>query len=400
MKRVLLNAMASTAGGGTTYLRNVLPRLAGKSGKEIIPPDLFFHLLVPPEHLQGYLQFAGPRIIIETAPVSGGILSRWWWEQTRLRGYLREHQIDVLISLGNFALFHSPVTQILFNRNALYFSDDFKRDLISRKQYGMLLGHLLKSRLAKASIRQADINVTPTIAFANLISEDRSLRECRFEVLPFGFDPSIFQAGDANPDQDSDAKIDLGENCCRVLYVSHYNYFRNFETLIHSLPEMKQKIREMTGKRLQLLLTTDLKRGAVYGGYDSTSAAEMIDRMGVRNDIVMLGNVPYQNLHTIYRLADLFVCPSYAESFGHPLLEAMASGVPVVAANLPVHREICEEAAIYFDVFNPVDLAQKCASLLSDANLKASLKERGKNQAAKFTWDIHVNKLCQLIERC
>ncbi|MBK9706701.1 MAG: hypothetical protein IPO77_06805 [Acidobacteria bacterium] len=42
MKRVLLNAMASTAGGGTTYLRNVLPRLAGKSGKEIIPPDLFF----------------------------------------------------------------------------------------------------------------------------------------------------------------------------------------------------------------------------------------------------------------------------------------------------------------------------------------------------------------------
>jgi hypothetical protein len=57
-----------------------------------------------------------------------------------------------------------------------------------------------------------------------------------------------------------------------MLLVSHYNYFRNFETVIKALPRIKTE----AGKRglgVQLVLTTDLQKGAVYGGYDATSAS-------------------------------------------------------------------------------------------------------------------------------
>jgi hypothetical protein len=52
------------------------------------------------------------------------------------------------------------------------------------------------------------------------------------------------------------------------------------------------------------------------------------------------------------------VTPAYAESFAHPLIESMSSGLPVVASDLPVHREICGDAAIYFPRFSPDALAE------------------------------------------
>ena len=64
-----------------------------------------------------------------------------------------------------------------------------------------------------------------------------------------------------------------------------------------------------------------------------------------------LGAVPYSQLHQVYRECSMYVAPAYAELFAHPLVEAMASGLPVVAADSAVHREICQDAALYFPRF-------------------------------------------------
>ena len=393
MPRVLINAMASTAGGGRTYLQNVLPRLAKSA-----PDNYSFLVLVPPEQIDDYRSAAGPRLTIEGPRVGGGLPGRWWWEQTRLRARLRKQSFDVLVSLGNFAVWRSPVPQILFNRNDLYFCQAFGRDLKARRECGMWLEHAIKSRLARYSIRQADINVAPTQAFADRIRRVGSLRQCRFEVLPFGFDDAVFRANRSPLAPESAARLPPDPDCLRLLYVSHYNYFRNFETLLRALPLIKEKVLKESGRRVQLVLTTEIERGAVYGGYDATDAAELLDRLGIRDDLVMLGSVPYRQLHRVYAACDLFVCPSYSESFGHPLLEAMASGLPVAAANLPVHREVCGDAAVYFDVFDPAELADRCARLLGDEILRRQLIDRGLAQAKKFSWDRHVQLLVGLIK--
>ncbi len=391
MANVLLNALASTAGGGITYLQNVLPRLTECDSNN------HYFALTPAE--QNYSRFSDDRATIEPVKIGGGLIGRLLWEQTGLRNYIKAQKIDALVSLGNFALFASPVPQILFNRNDLYFSDYFERDLKKRGLYPTLISHRLKSALARRSIKQADINVTPTRAFADRIRAHDGLSDVNFEVLHFGFDSNVFTAnGDPLTAEQLD-QLNLSEDCYRLLYVSHYNYFRNFETLIRALPIIKKQVKDETGRDILLVLTTDIRRGAVYGGYDATLAADLIDRLDVRKNIVMLGGVSYDKLHHLYRLCDLSVCPSYSESFGHPLVEAMAMETPVVSANLGVHREVCREAAVYFDVFDEREMAERCVEALTDCKLRSMMKERGLERSKYFSWDKHVRGLVTLIEQ-
>lgn len=389
---VLFNALASTAGGGVTYLRNVLPLLSRADESQR------FVILVPPLQLQSFAALSNERMKIETVKIDG-TAKRMWWEQTGLRKVIKSEQINVLVSLGNFALLASPVPQILFNRNDLFFSEDFERDLKRRNLSSALIAHRFKAWLAKQSIKQATMNVTPTTAFAERIRSVTALRNAKIEPLRFGFDAESFMKNPEPLPDSLTAKLNLSESCRRILFVSHYNYFRNFETLIRALPVIKSRLKQQTGETVQLVLTTDIKRDANYGGYDATAAAELIDQLGVREDIAMLGAVDYGNLHQLYKLCDVFVCPSYSESFGHPLVEAMASGVPVVSANLPVHREVCGEAAIYFDVFDEHDLAERCVQVFADKDLSDKLRVRGLAQSREFSWSEHVRQLIALINR-
>jgi glycosyltransferase involved in cell wall biosynthesis len=392
MARVLFNARASTAGGGLTYLRNVLPRLRAIGGG---------HSFVVAVHDSYFNEFAGFESdqLKVTPVVDRGIRSRLWQEQAVLRALIATEKIDVLISLGNFALFRSPVPQLLFNRNDLYFSSDFIRDLSSRGLYLQKAGTLLKRAIAKASVRAADVNVTPTRAFAEKLADYNGGDPDGFEVLRFGFDRAKFGESSGPLDPSQTAALRIGERVRRILHVSHYNYFRNFETLIRALPLIDEMLQARTGENALLVLTTDIRQGKVYGGYDTTLASELIDRLRVRDRIAMLGEVPYDRLAELYRQADLFVCPSYSESFGHPMLEAMSSGVPVVAANLPVHREICGEAALYFDTFDEATLARECVRVLTDQNLAEKLRTRGEVEIRRFSWDDHVTRLMEIIER-
>jgi glycosyltransferase involved in cell wall biosynthesis len=101
----------------------------------------------------------------------------------------------------------------------------------------------------------------------------------------------------------------------------------------------------------------------------------------------------------LYRDSDLFVFPSIAESFGHPLVEAMASGLPILASDIPVCREICGEAAIYFDPFDEKSLAQAIVHLAEDTTLRKRLSEAGRRRAvSQFNWTDHVRRLVTLIE--
>jgi glycosyltransferase involved in cell wall biosynthesis len=76
----------------------------------------------------------------------------------------------------------------------------------------------------------------------------------------------------------------------------------------------------------------------------------------------------------------------------------MSSGLPVVASDLPVHREICQEAALYFPCFSPDVLAERVVQVHQSPELAEKLSSAGLNRAQDFRWDQHVERLLALAE--
>ncbi|MEW6372026.1 MAG: glycosyltransferase family 1 protein [Pseudomonadota bacterium] len=110
------------------------------------------------------------------------------------------------------------------------------------------------------------------------------------------------------------------------------------------------------------------------------------------DELVLTGYVSDTELVELYRSAALFVFPSKHEGFGLPALEAMACGALVIGANNTSIPEVigCEEAL--FDAASPQSIADKIALVLGDPAVQARLREHGRAQAARFSWDVTAQK--------
>jgi glycosyltransferase involved in cell wall biosynthesis len=389
MIRLFINGLAASAGGGLTYLRNVIPQLARRK-------DVEATVALNSALRQEFGTF--PNIAFADASIPGGTVGRFVREQTMLPGVIRRSGAQVLISAGNFALWRSPVPQILLSRNSLYTSDDFIRDVRRRGDYAIWSDTLVKGWLARQSIARAEVTVAPSAAFARELTEWTGKKVV---ALHHGFDREAFTR-DATPLPPSvQAQLELGlergleprKDALRLLFVSHYNYYRNFETLLRAMPILS---RRLNGTKARLFLTCRLDSRENPGTYRAESAASLVNELRASQEVVELGMVAYSSLHHLYRACDIYVAPAYSESFAHPLVEAMSCGLPVVASDLPVHREICADAGVYFGRFSPEELADKVLQIHESPELAQPLSQNGIRRSQDFSWSQHVERLMDL----
>jgi len=381
MIRLFINGLAASAGGGLTYLRNVIPHLARRVDAEST-------VLLNPAIRREFGEL--PNIsFVETAETSG-VFRRVVREQTTLPKLIRRSGAQVLISAGNFALWNSPVPQILLSRNSLYTSRDFLRDVRARGDYGIWADTVVKGWWARRSIRCADITIAPSEAFARELSQWSGRKVLS---VHHGFDPDTFTSDTAPLPSAAQTQLEQGKDALRLLFVSHYNYYRNFETLFRAMPILRSRLK---GKQVKLFLTCRLNSGDNPGAYRAESAALLANDL--RGNIVELGAIPYRSLHHLYRACHIYVTPAYAESFAHPLIESMSSGLPVVASDLPVHREICGDAGIYFSRFSPDALAERVLQVQESPELAEKLSSNGLRRARDFSWSKHVERLVVLAQ--
>ena len=137
------------------------------------------------------------------------------------------------------------------------------------------------------------------------------------------------------------------------------------------------------------LKTTNEKIKLVMLDYDRAELDKILDEIGNKaliNEIVLTGYVVNTDLPAIYSQCDLFLYPSLRESFGIPMLEAMACGVPVITSNTSSMPEVSGDAGFLVDPFKPEEITSAMIKILSDNTLKNQLISRGLLQSSKFSW--------------
>jgi glycosyltransferase involved in cell wall biosynthesis len=120
------------------------------------------------------------------------------------------------------------------------------------------------------------------------------------------------------------------------------------------------------------------------------------ETLGIADRLVMLGHVASEALPAIYQGAMLFLYPTLYEGFGLPVVEAMASGTPVITSNTSALKEIGEGYAHLVDPLDVDALARAIAHLVSDEEHRDSLREMGLRRAQEFSWERTARRTLQV----
>lgn len=219
------------------------------------------------------------------------------------------------------------------------------------------------------------------IADAIIINSD-SLRAEVLRYLPVdpgklkliyeAVDHDLFKPGDAGEARAAVARH--GVTRPFVLFVSSLWPYKNCEGLLRAWAQARAAF---GGRQLAIV-------GAGTIDKYEASLHSLAVELGIAADVVFVGRVPLEETVSFYRAADVFVYPSFNETFGLPILEAMACGCPVVTSDTSAMPETAGGAAILTDPSDPASIAQGIVDALSSG--RDHLREQGLKRAGEFTW--------------
>lgn len=368
-RRIWIDGSMARSGGGFTYLVNVLPRLCLRA------PEDRFRLVVRSERLARSLE-PSPNLEIDLLPDAS------WAERLRFTHLEAPRQArrwgaDVYFSAGEYAPLraHCPVIASFRNPN-VFTALDQGWPLKQRARLAVL------HALARASARACDRIMFVSEDSAGWIGDALELPERRRAVVHHGIDASRWAC-----ERGAEGARLRGSY---ILSVSSVYRYKNYVRLIEAYAALASRRADVP----DLVIIGDDQDPDYSRRMEQARSAtgEIAER------IHLLGEVPYADVRAYYENADLFVFPSYLETFGHPLLEAMASGLPVVAADIPVFREIGGDAAFYADPHKTDALASAMEDALFVPTAREALYRRGLERVRHFTWERTAERLSDLLD--
>jgi glycosyltransferase involved in cell wall biosynthesis len=230
--------------------------------------------------------------------------------------------------------------------------------------------------LADMAIKNAD----KIIAISNSTKDDiirfyPKINREKIAVIHNGFDSELFGQ---KVSQEKSSKILRNYNLeagTYLLYVGAIQPRKNLGVLIDAFEKAKEK-----NPDLKLVL-------AGAPAWKSENTFEKITHSPFKEDITVTGNLSFENVSILYQNALMFIFPSLYEGFGIPILEAMASGMPVILAKNSSLPEVGGEAALYFATENSAELASCINKIIEDKVLRENLIRKGLEHCKNFSWE-------------
>ncbi|MCL6554210.1 MAG: glycosyltransferase family 4 protein [Firmicutes bacterium] len=379
------------SGGDGTYVRHLVRALStGLDGLDAPSPDAatpgaragsgepaHYVLFAAPWNAAA-LAPLGPRATLVVCPVPpGSFVLRALWEQLALPRLLARANLDVFHAPVNVAPLGTPCPLVLTLHEHVPFAAEVRMPVTLRGYWRLF---------RRASARRAAAIIAVSRASAAALIRAMQLPPAKVRVIHHGLAPVYLEAGAAppvTPAAPAAAAADPapplpGLAPGYLLWVGRTYPSKNVPVLLQAFQRL---VRHMPA-RLVLVGRP---------GWDEPRVARLVQQLGLAAHVVRLGPCDAITLRRLYRHAAALAFPSTHESFGFPVLEAMACGTPVVAARLPCLEEIAGDVPLYVA---PHDIGGWAAALA--ATLAAwragspALQERraaGMARARRFRWE-------------
>jgi glycosyltransferase involved in cell wall biosynthesis len=359
-QRILVDALSVTSGGGHSYAVNLIKELDRDNR------GFRFTFAVPTGALSEI-----PTTNVTIRPVrlpdshpALRLAARFAYEELILP--LRALRYDAVYAIADLASPLIPVPTVVALRNLNIYDHSYDDTLRLRTL----------DSLVRLGVRRAARMVFPSHAAANLIGERLGIPSSARSVVPHGVDTEAF------------AHISRSAGKTRYLFLpAAVDRHKNLEVLVEAIPHFSDPELEI--------------RVAGSSASDSAYKDELLAkarRLGVENRFILLGPVPYEQVVSYYRGALALVFPSFLETFGHPMLEAMITGTPIVASEIPAFRELGEDVALFFPPADPIALARAVDLLLAEPASTAERVSKGRERAASFSWKNSTDTLCAVFD--
>jgi glycosyltransferase involved in cell wall biosynthesis len=131
-------------------------------------------------------------------------------------------------------------------------------------------------------------------------------------------------------------------------------------------------------------------------GWENESFYQLLKKLNIDNSLILTGYIPEGDLPGLYQGAEVFVYPSFYEGFGLPVLEAMASGTPVITSNTSSLPEVAGDAAVLINPTEIFDLYEAMEAVVTKPSLREELKGKGLEQSKKFSWEKTAQQTLQV----
>lgn len=171
-----------------------------------------------------------------------------------------------------------------------------------------------------------------------------------------------------------------------ILFVGGLTPLKNFPNILKALKIIKEEF------PLKLVVVG-------FNRWKYAKDIELIEKLKLKNDIMMLGFIPDNDLPYLYNSAELLIFPSLYEGFGIPILEAQACGCPVVSSQTECIEEISNRSALLVNPYNHKEIAQAILNVLNNKNLREKLVADGLENIKRFNWTKTARQTLELFEK-
>lgn len=351
---VLVNALHAKSGGGLTYLNNILPRLASDIRLDI-------HICVNGDQVEA-LGASLDSIHVHVLPEAQGFLKTLIVEQRDVPNLARSIAADVLFSPANFGPVATSGSVILL-RNALSVG------LRDWRPHKLLYWLALFVMTVLCAFRATRVIAVSKYAARQITPALLKLVLHKTIIVPHGVSEIFFKKSSEN--------FDLNKSAQTLLAVSDIYVQKNLHTLIDAFALLRKKYPE---------LVLEIAGARVDEGY-AHRIEQKIAKHGLGASVRFLGTLEPDTLVEKYQACTIFVFPSTVETFGNPLVEAMACGASIACAQAAAMPEIASDGVCYFDPDDAKDIMRILAQLLDDPDERRRLSELGRKRAAIYDWD-------------